>query len=265
MKAMPYFEANVASNAVSVRVWHERFGHTNFQAIRELIHGNAVTGIEIIEHKTQNDESQQICEGCMLGKMTCKSFTNLNRAKVPGELFHLDICGPMSIDALDSSRLMAVFVDDHSEVIFPIRHKSETIQKLEKVIALAESSGHKVRRLRSDTAKEFTSEAMQNVCRRNNIVQEYTPYCPEQNGRVERQMRTIVEMVRSMLRAANLPKSLWSKAVRMAAHIRNRVPFTRLNGKIPLEVWYGKKPNVSHLRIYKNHAYRQRQNLAKEV
>lgn len=37
MKAITCFEANVASDATSIRVWHERFGHTNFRTIRDLI------------------------------------------------------------------------------------------------------------------------------------------------------------------------------------------------------------------------------------
>lgn len=260
MKAIVCPEAYVASSAASVNVWHERFGHTNFRTVRELVRGDAVTGIEVKHCEAQNnDEDQQICEGCILGKLTRKSFQDsTNRAKNPGELIHFDICGPMSIDAIENSKLMVLFVDDFSGIVivFPIRHKSEIVEKLQEVIALAESSGHKVHRIRSDNAKEFLSEAMKNVCLRNNIVHEHsTPYCPEQNGRVERQNRTIVEMARSMLAAANLPRSLWSEAVRTAAHIRNRVPLARLNGKTPIEIWTNKKPDVSHLRIFGSCAY----------
>lgn len=127
---------------------------------------------------------------------------------------------------------------------------------MEEVIALTESGGHKLRRLRSDNAKEFVSEAMKNICRQHNIVHEYTTsYCPEQNGRVEHQNRTIIEMARSMLASGNLSKSLWGEAVRTAAHIRNRVPLARLNEKTPIEVWSGEKPDVSHLRIFGSRIY----------
>lgn len=259
MKAISCFEANITSNEASVKTWHEILGHTNFKTTCELIRSNAVTGIEVTNHEAINYESQQICEGCILGKMSRKSFKDsTNRAKLPGELFHFDICGPMSIEALDGSKLMALFVDDCSGIViaFPIRNKSEIIEKLQEVIALTKSSEHEVRRIRSDNAKEFVSDAMQKVCRQNNIVHEYsTPYCPEQNGRVERQNRTIMEMVRSMLAASDLPRNLWGEAVRTAAHIRNRIPLVRLNGKTPLEIWSGKKLDVSHLRIFGSRAY----------
>lgn len=169
-------------------------------------------GINVSDPNASNNDNQQICEGCVLGKMTRKPFKDsTDRAKMPGELIHYDICDPMSTDALDNSKFMACFVDDYTGIViaFPIRKKLEIVQKTQKVIALAASHGHTIRRLRSNNAKEFISEDMRNVCRRNNIVPEHSaPYCPEQNGRVERQNCTIIEMARNILTASNLPKSL---------------------------------------------------------
>lgn len=139
----------------------------------------------------------------------------------------------MSVEGIDKSRMMAVFVDDYSAavIVFPIRHKSEIVEKVEEVIAYAKSHGHVVKRLRSDNAKQFLSVGMKKMCQKDRIHHEHsTVYCPEQNGRVERQNRTIIEMTRSMLAAAEVPRSLWPEAVRTAAHIRNRIPL-ELNGK----------------------------------
>lgn len=65
----------------------------------------------------------------------------------------------MSVDSLDNSKLMALFVDDYSEVVmgFPI-YKSEIVYTTQRVIALAMSSEHKVCQLRSDNAKKFLSK-----------------------------------------------------------------------------------------------------------
>lgn len=38
-------------------------------------------------------------------------------------------------------------------------------------------------------------------------------YTPEQNGRAEREMRTIIEFARSVLYAKNIPKYFWAEAV----------------------------------------------------
>lgn len=91
---------------------------------------------------------------------------------------------------------------------------------------------------------------------RNKIVHEFsTPRAPQQNGRTERQIRTIVEIARMLLAAANLPLSLWAESSRTAAIIRNRIPLDRLNGKTPWEIFTGEKPDVSFLHIYGSDAY----------
>lgn len=254
MKAIVRAEANIVSSIEApLNVWHERFGHVSYRTVGGLARGNAVTGIEVIDQNLKI-ENESFCEACVLGKMSRQPFQDsTNRAKLPGELIHYDICGPMSIEALDGSKLMALFVDDYSGVtiVFPIRKKSEIVTKVQEVIALAQAHGHQVRRLRSDNAKEFTSAEMMDVCRRNNIVHQYsTPYCPEQNGRVERQNRTIVEMARSMLAGANLSRKLWGEAVRTAAHIRNRIPLERLENKTPYEAWSVVRNRMSRIFAY---------------
>lgn len=101
--------------------------------------------------------------------------------------------------------MMAVFVDDYSGtvIVFPIQHKSEIIEKVEEVIAYAKLHGHVIKRLRSDNTKEFLLVEMKKVYQKNRIYHEHsTTYCPQQNGCVERQNRTIIEMARSMLAAA---------------------------------------------------------------
>ena len=59
--------------------------------------------------------------------------------------------------------------------------------------------------------------------------------------------RTIVEAARSMLNEMNLVKKLWAKAVAMVVYLKNCSPTTAIQGMTPFDVWYGKRPNVSHL------------------
>ena len=55
-------------------------------------------------------------------------------------------------------------------------------------------------------------------------------------------------MVRSMLSSSNLPKSLWTEALKTAVYILNRVP-TKAVPKIPFELWKGWKPSLRHMRV----------------
>jgi len=76
------------------------------------------------------------------------------------------------------------------------------------------------------------------------------PYTPEQNGRSERDNRTIVESARSMLHAKQLPTRLWAEAMNTAVYILNRTPTLCTKGGTPYEIWMRKKPSLAHLRIF---------------
>ena len=60
----------------------------------------------------------------------------------------------------------------------------------------------------------------------------------------------MVEMARCLLKSMRVPSIFWGEAVRTAVYILNRSPTKALNKKTPYEAWHGKKPKVSHLRIF---------------
>jgi len=79
-----------------------------------------------------------------------------------------------------------------------------------------------------------------------------------------------MESARSMLSHARLSNRFWAEAVATAAYTRNRLPTSAIKGNTTsYEQWYGKKPNVSHLKVFGCMAYVhisnvQRQKLDKE-
>ena len=64
-----------------------------------------------------------------------------------------------------------------------------------------------------------------------------TMYTLEKNGFVERKNRTIVEVARAIV------------------YVQNRCPHSTLDSKTPEEVFFGKKPDVSHLRVFVSPVY----------
>ena len=77
-----------------------------------------------------------------------------------------------------------------------------------------------------------------------------TPYNPQQNGFAERKNRTIMEAARAILHDQDLPMHLWAEAARTIVYVQNRTPHRVLENKTSKEVFSGKKPEVSHLRIF---------------
>jgi len=53
-----------------------------------------------------------------------------------------------------------------------------------------------------------------------------------------------------MLNEKNLPNYFWAEAVATAVYIMNRTPIAAVHGMTPEEKFTGKKPHVSHLRVF---------------
>jgi hypothetical protein len=59
----------------------------------------------------------------------------------------------------------------------------------------------------------------------------------------------------AMLAEANLPASFWGECLAALVHILNRIPTASAKNATPYELWHGKKPDVSHLRVWGCTAY----------
>jgi 2,3-bisphosphoglycerate-independent phosphoglycerate mutase len=83
-------------------------------------------------------------------------------------------------------------------------------------------------------------------------VKKYTtaPYSPRQNGVVERQNQSVVEMARSMMKSMSVPAEFWGEAVKTAVHVLNRSPTRCLKGVTPYEAWRKRKPAVDYLMTF---------------
>jgi hypothetical protein len=74
-------------------------------------------------------ESFDMCESCLLGKMTKESFTSQSeRTSDLLGLVHIDVCGPMSSVARGGFQHFISFADDFSRYgyIYLMRHKFES-------------------------------------------------------------------------------------------------------------------------------------------
>ena len=91
-------------------IWHLRYGHLNFKGLSLLQRKEMARGLPTIE------TSLNPCECCILAKNHRESFPKgmSYRARVPLEIVHSDICGPMKIPSLGGSIYFLTFIDDFS-------------------------------------------------------------------------------------------------------------------------------------------------------
>lgn len=236
--------------------WHMRMGHLNFRDLKMMSEKKIVNGMPLINHP------DQLCEACLLGKHARKSFPKeaTSRATEPLELIHADVCGPIKPSSFGKSNYFLLFIDDFSRKtwVYFLKEKSECFDVFKNFKAMVEKeSGYVIRSLRTDRGGEFISGDFNNFCEAQGIRRFLTvPRSPQQNGVAERKNRTVLNMARSILKNKKMPKEFWAEAVACAVYLINRCPTKGLKDRTPLEAWSGKKPDVSHLRIFGSIAYK---------
>lgn len=133
-----------------------------------------------------------------------------------------------------------------------LKHKNETFDKFCSFKRLVENqTGLKIKTFRSDNCTEFDNKHFIKFFDDHGIEHETSiVYKPQQNGLAERTIRTLTEKARCMLQDANLPKKFWAEAVNTAAYIKNHTTSKVIGNKSPIEIWSGKKPDLSHFKVF---------------
>ena len=202
------------------------------------------------------------CEDCVEGKMHCQPFKSVgesHRSSRKLQLVHSDVCGPMD-ESIGGKCYFVSFIDDFSQccAMYFMNSKSEVFEKYRGFVAIATNeSGQRIGTLKTDNGSEYLFKEFQTYLKSKGIKHQLSiPHTPEQNGVAERMNTTIVESARAMMSHANLPSSFWAEAVATAVYVRNRSESSALRENMtPFERWYGRKPDVSHFRVFGCRAY----------
>jgi hypothetical protein len=237
------------SNDIS-RLWHEIFGHLNYKYLHQLRKENMVEGLPAIKF------TSGVCQGCIHGKHPEKNFDKgkAKRDYSPLGLIHSDITDPFLQPSINKARYVLTFIDDFSRFtwVFFLKLKSEVFECLIEFKALAENEfGCKIKILCTDNVGDYFNKYVHKICIDAGIqLQHIVPYTPQQNGVAERKKRSLKEMANCMLQSKSLAPKIWDEAINCAAYIQNLFPHKSLKGTTPFECWTGKKPKVSHFRIF---------------
>ena len=113
----------------------------------------------------------------------------------------------------------------------------------------------KIKIPRSDHGGEYLSYEFGLHLKQCGIVSQLTPPgTPQRNSVSECRNRTLLYMVRSMMSLTALPLSFWGYALETAAFMLNRAPSKSVE-TTPYELWFGKKPKLSFLKVWGCDAY----------
>ena len=247
----------IATSAKADR-WHSRYCHQSKDLLVKILRDNAVTGLDI-EAADLKDKGT-LCEPCMIGRQHRLPFDkSTTHTSAILDLGHSDIMGPFKTPSVGGSKYALMYLDDYSDlsVVQTLHKKSDTIDCLPCIInELETQSEKKLKILRSDGGGEFCNNTLSDYFSSKGIIHQVTtPYTPQQNGKVERLNRTVIERVRCMLAESGAPNELWAEALQTAVHVRNRSITSASGSKTPHELFFGRRPDVAHFRTWGCLAY----------
>ncbi|GKA22379.1 putative RNA-directed DNA polymerase [Tanacetum coccineum] len=233
-------------NLDSSYLWHCRLAHINKKRIEKLQHDGLL--------KPTDNEPFDQCVSCISGKMTRKPFSHkTEKVKDVLGLIHTDVCGPLRHVSKKGASYFITFTDDYSRYgyVYLLKHKHEVFETFKVFKNEVENQlGKTINAIRSDHGGEYISQEFKDYLKAYGIVQQLTPpYTPQHNGVFERRNCTLLNMVRSMMSLTTLPLSFWDYALESAARILNMVPTKKVD-KTPYELWHGKVPNLSYLKVW---------------
>jgi hypothetical protein len=76
------------------------------------------------------------------------------------------------------------------------------------------------------------------------------PYTSQQNGKAERSLRTINDILHSLLLQTSLPLAYWVEALHTATYLVNRLPTKTLAFSTPYSALFSSQPSYDHLKVF---------------
>jgi hypothetical protein len=95
------------------KLWYRRLAHLNYQSLQFMISKKIMTSVPYIQL------TGEVCKLCMEGKQCRERFPKsaVNRATVPLEVLHTNLCGPLKAPSISRSKYFMTIIDDFSRKV----------------------------------------------------------------------------------------------------------------------------------------------------
>jgi len=241
-----------AAEEVGADIWHRRFCHLGVDMLQHTI--DKVDGIDL-SRSSLDVLKGRTCEPCNVGKMVRQPFKAADGERTTRvlQLVHSDAAGKMGVPTPKGNEYQVSVIDDFTryKALVPVRTKGQAKDFIMQVVNLWENqTGHKVQAIRTDDGKEYTGGDFTAWLNDKGIEhQRSAPYTSQHNGMAERYNRTVQERTSALLCDAGLDPKFWAEAATTINTVANLTP-QRHQTATPYELFHGKRPDVSHLRVF---------------
>jgi hypothetical protein len=183
-----------ALTAVALTTWHCRLGHPGPDALSSL---SKSSFIQCTSNK------HDFCHACQLGKHTRLPFrSSSHRAEHAFDLMHLDLW-TSPVVSVSGSKYYLIILDDFTHCLwtFPLKLKSDTFTTLSNFFAYVSNQfGRKFKAIQCDNEREFDNSSTRIFLLSNGTqLRMSCPYTFPQNGKTERIIRSINNVIRTLL------------------------------------------------------------------
>jgi len=193
-------------------LWHKRLGHPSLKVIQM---------IPSLRNSHRSENLNKVCEVCERSKQTRDKFSLSDcRALNIFDLIHCDLWGPYITLSSCGASYFLTLVDDYSRAvsIYLLCEKKEVAQIMMDFFSLVERQyNRQVKMVRSDNDTEFM--CLKQYFQKHGIIHQ-TSYTgtPQQNGRVERKHRHILNVARALRFQGKLPLKFWGECILAAGY-----------------------------------------------
>lgn len=247
-----------AAAPIDANLLHRRLGHCGKDRMKTLITKSLADGLNVSSQDVESME--KFCEDCLAGKLTKEPYAKAvsYRPTAVGELVSTDLKVELPLSH-DGFRHWAVYIDHASRFCcwFLLRKKSEQQAAYRQYEAFFKAqTGRSIQTILNDAGGEYTpSKWLEHLAAQGTLNAPTPTDTPSLTGVAERSNRTASEAITSMLHDAGLPPNMWSEGLRCYQEIHNKLPTSSNVNFTPFEAFYGRKPSLSHARIFGSVAY----------
>jgi IS30 family transposase len=163
---------------------------------------------------------------------------------------HLDLW-TSPVVSVSGSKYYLVILDDFTHYLwtFPLNLKSDTFTTLSNFFAyMSNQFGRKVKVIQCDNGREFDNSSTRIfLLSTGTQLWMSCPYTSPQNGKAERIIRSLNNVIYTLLIQASLPGRYWAEGLHTATYLLNHLPTKAIQVACPHIALFRSTPSYEHL------------------